>query len=278
MKNILVPTDFGETSKNAISFAAEIAKHINAKIHLLHSFHIPVTTVESGAILLENELNILEKANTTSLNNLISDLKTHFPSTEFVGIQNEGFLIDCIKELTETTEFEYLVMGTQGDEGMSKLLFGSNTASIVGEISVPILVVPDTTSYSEIKKIAYATDFSAADFQTIKKTIQFAQLFNAELIILHSASADSKHFSSEQNEFQKMVLDYSKLIDNQNISFEFLIQDNFENQITDYALENEVDLIVLVTKKRNFIEKLFHHSHTKNLTMKTSTPLLVYNS
>ncbi len=44
MKNILFPTDFSETAQNAFVYALHLAKSLNANLHVLHTFEIPIVT------------------------------------------------------------------------------------------------------------------------------------------------------------------------------------------------------------------------------------------
>ena len=47
MKKILIPTDFSETSKNALKYGADLAVALGAQIDILHVFQIPVSVSDS---------------------------------------------------------------------------------------------------------------------------------------------------------------------------------------------------------------------------------------
>jgi len=46
--------------------------------------------------------------------------------------------------------------------------------------------------------------------------------------------------------------------------------------LNDFALENNADLIVLLKKNKNYLEKLFGSSFTKNVIRKTKIPVLIF--
>ena len=46
MKHIVVTTDFTAASRNAVIYAAELAKTTNARLHIYHAYHTPVVTAE----------------------------------------------------------------------------------------------------------------------------------------------------------------------------------------------------------------------------------------
>ena len=44
MKTIIIPTDFSDCANNASEYAAKLAKSIDAKVLLLHVYHVPLTS------------------------------------------------------------------------------------------------------------------------------------------------------------------------------------------------------------------------------------------
>ena len=55
MKTIIVPTDFSETAANALNYAIEMAKEINASITLLHAYIVPVSITPDTPIVVVAE-------------------------------------------------------------------------------------------------------------------------------------------------------------------------------------------------------------------------------
>ena len=45
--------------------------------------------------------------------------------------------------------------------------------------------------------------------------------------------------------------------------------------LNQYAADNEVDLLVMVTKHRNFLDNLFHKSITRDVAIHTELPILI---
>ena len=63
-KNILVPTDFSEGAEAAANYAFELATKLDAKVHLIHAYMIPVFPEDGGVMrqLMEEMQAAGEKA------------------------------------------------------------------------------------------------------------------------------------------------------------------------------------------------------------------------
>ena len=55
MKKIIVPTDFSPAALNAVNYAADMALAINARVHLLHIYQIPISVSETPLVFVSVE-------------------------------------------------------------------------------------------------------------------------------------------------------------------------------------------------------------------------------
>ncbi len=63
--------------------------------------------------------------------------------------------------------------------------------------------------------------------------------------------------------------------DKYNYFFNIIEKDDIEEGINKFLRKHPTDLLVMVARKRNFINKIFDPSHTKKMTGLTKIPLLV---
>ncbi len=76
-------------------------------------------------------------------------------------------------------------MGTLGASNLSKMIFGSITASIIEKSDCPVLAVPSGCTYRPPKRILFATNFSFNDLDGVKKLALIAEAFQSEIIFGH---------------------------------------------------------------------------------------------
>jgi hypothetical protein len=62
--------------------------------------------------------------------------------------------------------------------------------------------------------------------------------------------------------------------ENDSIAFHVLDGTDFQTVLTNFLDEMEIDIVVMVTEKRNFLQELFHYSKTKALSYHSRTPIL----
>lgn len=131
-----------------------------------------------------------------------------------------------------------------------------------------------------MKKILVPTDFSDNARNALRYAIQLAQLFNSQIILLHTFSTSSRAdmlVSMEKimrkDAENEMELLTKEIPDDVRWKSEIQQGETIHN-IAVYAERNEIDLIVMGTKGASGLEKVFIGSVTGGVMRQTSTPLL----
>ena len=277
MNKILCPIDFSNSSLNALEHAARIGEKHNADLTLLYVF----TEEELNVLLEKSEENIkydtwkervennlkalIDEVKSTSIKNGLLDCKY---------LLKQGDLIDSIKEAVKEGGFNLIVMGTKGVSDITESYVGSNTVQMIEKSDCPVLCVPEKARYKKFKKIVYATDYQDEDKKAISQLLVFAAPFKAHVNILH-VSHSNKLF--ERAVYEDYKNEISTYIDYNDLSF--TIQ-NYEDEINlgidRYMIQEDAELLVLLTKERNFFEKLFTKSLSKSMSYFVDYPLLIY--
>lgn len=138
--NLIVPIDFSEHSKLALSYAAELARPHGAKIQLLHvveetvypDFYLPV--LPSGDIVTEK---LVSQAN-QRLEQLAADVADGVESEAFV---KTGRAAHEIADFVKEQDAEMVVIASHGLTGLSHVLLGSVTESVVRRADCPVFTV-----------------------------------------------------------------------------------------------------------------------------------------
>ena len=145
-KNILVPTDFSETSKRVIERAVAILAP-GGRIELLHAWQLPGGPATYwGAVgpgfresLRRSAIDFGEKA--------IRDVAG--PGVDIHFTQVEGEPRRAIKDALEKGDFDLVMMGTHGRRGLERLLLGSVAESMIRSLESPVYLVRDPLPHDE---------------------------------------------------------------------------------------------------------------------------------
>ncbi|MBX3256571.1 MAG: universal stress protein [Chitinophagaceae bacterium] len=272
MHTIIIPTDFSPVAINAMNYAVDLAKAINASVTLLHTYEIPVSYTGTDVPLPIINIEDLEAMNREKLEHAKEQVERITGNTLTVYTElRMGGLVPELEDVAEKLKPFAVVMGTKGAGFVERLFIGSSTLSTLRHLTWPVVVVPPGCIFKGIKKIGFACDFKAVE-QSIPAAVikQWVKAFDAELEILN-VDYNNKNFKPDTPE--QSVLLHAMLQDAKPKYF-FINKENVEAGISEFAESNNIDLIVVVPKKQRLLDVLFQRSHTTELAIHSHIPIL----
>jgi len=138
-KHILVPTDLSEGADQALQYACELARTLDAEIHLLNVVGIPALGVpELGVAVTSTVIDQLVTENQTALDQIASSRC----NARIGQVQiKAGDPRDLINRTAQELGVDLIVMGTHGRRGITRALLGSVAESIVRTAPCAVLTV-----------------------------------------------------------------------------------------------------------------------------------------
>ena len=138
-KHILVPTDLSEGAEQALDYACELARILDAEIHLLNVVGIPALGVpELGVALTSTIIDQLVTENQGALDQLA---RTRCAARLGHVRIKAGDPRDMINQTAQELGADLIVMGTHGRRGISRALLGSVAESVVRTAPCAVLTV-----------------------------------------------------------------------------------------------------------------------------------------
>ena len=274
MKNILVPVDFSDISKNALKFATHVAQASESKIILFHVIQPLLIASDTGNYVYPHTEDGKEyEKNTIYLERLIDYVNMHNVNAEKI-IHKGNFIEEEIANLIEENEIDMIIIGSRVTNEAETFFFGANSVKIFEKVKCPVLIIPPKTQYRGIMKMMYAIDFHNGDLKELKKAIQFAKIFNAEVIITHINTNPTKFEEEEDN------LEWVKGIDTENISYEkissWLVHNkNITVGLEKAAIDLNADILCMAIDEKNLFEKIFTKSYAREIAYTLRIPLMV---
>ena len=269
---ILTPTDFSKLSKVAVLYAIRLAEKLDAEVVLMAVIN---NNSHSHASIhwrkLEEEMvNIAQQ----DAQQLMTEIKAEMGDRAKVSYEYiVGFPVEeMIENFVVQNGIDMIVMGTKGATGLKKVMMGSNAVAVIDNSSVPVIAVPSETEFKKVKKIMYATDMENI-YEEIKTLTMFAELFDAEIDILHVIPADS----AKKIDCNKMASDLIIEGKYPKITFHVSKNDHVADEVDAFVVAHEADMLALFTHKLDFYEKLFGRSVTRQLAFHARVPLLTFN-
>ena len=271
MKTIVIPTDFSPVATNAMNYAVELAKAINASILLLHVYNIPISYSDVPIALVSVEE--LKKAAEERLAEVRKEVEQMtWGAVKIYSEARLGNIVDEMEELCSKIQPFAVVMGSKGSSGVDRVLFGSTTLTAIRHLKWPVISVPPGKKFGNgIKKIGFACDFKDVVKTTPTHYIKdVVNAFKAELHVLNVDYQD-RHFTPdtpEQSALLHTMLEEAKPV------YHFINHKDVEDGINEFADNNNIDLIITIPKKHKLLAGLFKSSSTKQLIYQSHVPVM----
>jgi hypothetical protein len=167
-----------------------------------------------------------------------------------------------LKDVCETADPFGVVIGNHEKEGLDRLLFGNTALAIIRNIKVPVIIIPDAIEKLELKNILFAIDGFATKEQLQKIKI-FAEEIKGQLHIIHV-----------QVEDKEKIINVPEMLADLHSVYQTVKDADFLHGIETYIAGNEIDLLMLMPHKHNFIERIFSKTHTAEAVEKLKIPIV----
>jgi len=310
---ILVPTDFGESSQVAYTYANEFAAKFGGEVDLMHIIPTMKYLSESIGKLglpLDMDTDIYPKLIDQSRGYIEDDLTNYINEASkgkaFIKIDRKAY--EVIVETAKNESYDLVIVGAHG-YGSRQILQGNVTEKVIRYSKVPVLCVPPQVPTDRIKRIVVPIDFSENSWQAMLLAASFAAAVDGELTLLHVkelygsegplAPDSTDELSQLRSELIKQFTEYAK----QEADFTFvtsllpdkeydMISGHFNGknvsikvytvvrrgvsahyEITDYANEH-ADMVVMTTHGRSGLKHVFLGSITEKVARYTKIPIL----
>jgi nucleotide-binding universal stress UspA family protein len=268
MKKILVPIDFSASSRTAEQYAGSLAKISGAEIYLLHVYleFIPAAIGPEPWMYTETEQH---EKNRERVAREVRFIQENY-GVEVHGEIEIGYTGDTISSIAKQLQADLIIMGMKGEN--KNKVWGSATIKTIRKTEVPVLVIPEYFSFTAIKNIVLAVDFSEmVTGYSFKPLFQFIEQFDASLRVLHIDQINKELKVSEVPEKLQLGLALSKA----SYIYERVESDDVEKGILTFIENHPTDLLVMMAHHHNIFDRITGDIHTDQLSFDLTIPLLI---
>ena len=288
LKSIVCATDFSEFSERGVYYGVFLAREFGAKFYLCHVIDLSSTAIYGETVLvdIDGQLNRISTYAANRLNRLIGE--EHIDWEPVISV---GYPGDEITRIAEEKKADLVITATHSRKGLKRLILGSVTLNLIRSLNCPILVVRGSASQKKPevvpKKILVGCDFSEDSLLAFQNGINLAQEFQAELHLVHvieppiyenlikpvegadEVKMDLRTKLRDQmaNLVPEEALHWCDLKSN-------LLAGQPHEELTKYAVVNEIDLIVMGVRGQSLMEKTLVGSTTIRVIREAPCPVL----
>jgi nucleotide-binding universal stress UspA family protein len=291
---ILCPVDFSEFSRQAVKYAATLARWYDARLTLFHAYRVvplaPLAPELTTAFTmapdyvdgLRRELECFARSAAVDRERVDLALTEGDPSHEIVKRAREDGI-------------SLVVLGTHGRSGVERLLLGSVTERVLHRAACPVLAVPPRAPEPHgavFSRILCGLDFSACSLHALEFALSIAEEANAVLTLAHVFETDASMPADWRTSLQppavrealialeaerraRLAQSVPQNLDEACTVDTVMACGPAARELLRLAESRRSDLIVLGVRGRNAADLLFFGSTTNKVVRQAACPVLV---
>ena len=268
MATVIVVTNFSQSARNALEYTCKFLHNPTTRVILLNIFSFPGTmAVDAIAIAAMSETI----ANDERLLRIEYEwVEKNYPEINIEPQMHTGVFIEVLKEIINVESSKLIVMGASGTYN-DLLSWDVNIIDAFVDLPIPVLVVPSTSVYRPINKIAFAVNYYRKNLQTpvsmIKRLIEFTK---AKLYVINVVSP-TEIINEEANASKDQLL--QSLSEVSPAYFEPAFENVF-SAIDNFTAEENIDMLIVIPTRHGIWYSIFKQSQTKGLVNLNNIPVL----
>lgn len=268
MKRVILTTDFSDNALTAIEYGVQMFGSENVTYTLLNTYKEPGTSTAAMVSIAD----YLYKESVSLLAKLKEELEEKYPGYTFETLAKHGSLYPVVNGLAKNDLADYVVVGTRGASQVQNFFLGSNTMDVLKNVTIPTIIVPKDYKFKNISSVALAVDFKPLKNQEIlSPVVQLAGEQNANISAFHIQENGDDEMSNDSPEVKELFATCGSVPH----TFENIKNDNVAAGIGSYMNDSNADLLAIVARKHNFLERLFQKSITKEVSLLASFPMVI---
>ena len=195
------------------------------------------------------------------------------PTNHTCVVQNSPLVDSVIMGYAADYAFDFICISVRGAGTLEKL-FGTTTANLINQSSVPVIAVPGSYRATKLTSILYASDLSRLESQ-VKRVVDFARLLATTVKLLHFINpGDPVTDPTIIDMAVQKFTDYP-------IHPQLKPRDLAKTVVADIESVVKVEkpslLIMFTHQNEGFFSRLFESGNSVDYSFLTTVPLLVFS-
>lgn len=271
-KILLVPIDFSTQSLIALNHAEEMSKTFHGEIYILHVSEeqslISSLFSREDQDKLQGEVwkKMVDLANFT-------EEKSKVRTTPLVA---KGKIYEEIVRAAELVGATFIIMGTNGSEGIRKRFIGSNALRVVRESRIPVISIKGQPTFHGIRSIVLPLDLTKETREKVNKAIEFSRYFNATVHVVSILLTKDEEVITKL-QLQMAQVDAFLTRAEVNHTVETVTAESgsegLGNEVIRYAEKVEGDLIMIMTQQETNFTEMFIGSAAQEVISSSEIPI-----
>ncbi len=264
MVRILIPVDFTKVSVSAYNYALKLGEAMKAELTVLHVINGSFSTADT---MFLDTMDAAYDAAEKRLKQFVRehDRKIEKSSDEVLTKSEVRFGVAgfTVADFANDQGYDYVVCGTRDNHSLIERVLGTTSTIITKQTKCPVILIHENSRWITPSKVIYTIDDNTDFDESIDKFIKFNHFFKASTDFIH-IKIDDKNIDSTRDAVIKEVFKQK------DPEFSFQIKNiyggDIVQSIVDYSIFEKADMLVMVHRKRSFLDSFF----SRSISLKTA--------
>ncbi len=265
MATLFIATDFSTAAENATQYGLALAKALGAHTILFNGYKVTTPAAGLGTSVSRFDLR------SASEGALIS-VKEKFGGNDDVEIcEEEGADTATIIEVATEKKADLIIVGMKGKGQAMKKLFGSTALSLARESSIPVLIVPETAAFHEVRTVVLAVE-------------QLGEKLNLEPLAFLEKDTALKYYvvhvdtAAHYDKPAPSAPNDEPLTGESNVFYKSVGNADVTEGLQEFMFTHNAQVLGMQPHKYSFFENVIGKSETKEMLFASEFPILTLPS
>jgi len=269
MKTILVAIDFSKNAEHALEYAIIFSEKLEASVYLIW-----VDNSVSDEVVLDTIKGDIRIEKKKYLKSITTKYKDRIYGGKFEVLLRKGKVYQEVAKAASQIEADMIFAGTHGVSGYEQHWIGSNAYRIVTQAPCPVFTIRSEYQFNgSINRILLPLDSSLETKQKLPFVADLALNFNAKVHLLKVYNTTISVIRKRIDKFGEEAVSCLK-----DRGVNFLLEDievqNVAASIIDYSIENNIDLIAIMTDQGTTTANKFLGPYSQQLINNSKIPVV----
>lgn len=244
---ILVPIDFSDQSMRALGEALNLAKIKRSDVVLL-------SVIKEQSIMhslfLDDKSDELKIKVKEKLDAIVLGYSAEY-NVDIDSMVSKGKIYEQINEVADLISADLIVMGTNGSQGSSSKIIGSNAEKVVRLAKCPVITIKGKDHRNGCKNIILPLDLAKETKEKVTYALEYARYWNATVRVVSVVLKDNDEVRDKLirnlNQVEKFINKAGVKCTAELVEGEK--KQNLGDFVFEYGKSFDADLIMIMTKK-----------------------------
>jgi len=275
MRKVIIPTDFSENAKHALTQAIHFFRQEYCEYYIIHAYSDETYNAnpETTRAHFESIKQQVKAQTNEKLMGLLEYAQDISPSPQHHFRIRSIFqsLTDAIDDLVNQEEADIVVMGTKGATNAPGISFGSQTCQVIKYVECPVLAIPEAYIFEQPKEILFPTNFLIPYNRRELKLLDYiGKDFGSTVHLLYQTENQKLSRRKEDNKFF-----IEEALNSCKQKTHYLKGDNLIKTINNFITIHPINLLVMVNSRQSCLEDLLHKTTIDKIGLNARIPFLV---